>query len=239
MALSLHTHDIDACDSSSQRNQLLYQLDLLIVRTQMPFESDFEPATDPIGGEVVIGPEKSTFRASGLLLSYSLRQIVQTECHRDMQSVLSGQKSAKADPESDVIKAARAVASSSLTMVRILRERSDSAKRLQLDRVAIVNGLGVGCDFSNASLRETYMQGLPEHFVCQHCDLSDADLRDLNLSSGADLRGATLERAHFRAPFKADSVLVDSIWLPKALQYLPDCRDVGVHLDQQPTCGNQ
>jgi hypothetical protein len=244
---SFRTKDAELCDNPGPRDDVLHQVDLLLARIQMPFESEFADSADATGNATAeIGHVRSSFKTDGVLLTYSLRNYFETSCHLYLESSKNkGKNSQVAPPITELVRTARSLATSSLILVRIYKPPAcfqpselpppTGCMPISLNRVVVVNGLNSDVAFNYASLTDAYFQGVPANFACLFCVLSRADLRDLRLNGGGDLSGAELDGTHFRAPVGKE-VKFDPIWQSKALQHLEQCREFGVHLDKSPTC---
>ena len=244
---SLRAKDVNLCDDSGPRDDVLHQVDLLLSRVQMPFESEFADSPDATGNaDVQIGHVRSSFKAEGVLLTYSLRNYFETSCHLYVESSQNNTKNNNVAPaNTELVRTARSLATSSLILVRIYKPptcfqpskspQSSGCAPISLNRVVVVNGLNSEIVFNYASLADAYLQGVPTNFACLFCVLSRADFRDLNLNARGDLSGAELDGTHFRAPLSKE-VKFDEKWQSKVLQHSEQCREIGVHLDKSPAC---
>jgi len=174
-----------------QRNQM-EDLENLVLRTDMPFESAYLPGGTALPRfnplPLITTPEvQSTFQ---LQCRYTLEARMQDYSDPGKRVPRKAETENKAwrDTEDALLLASRNVAATSLTLADLLHRMKGQLKNAHLERVAIVNAPLDGVDLSGASLREAFLEGTALQFVCLQCDLSYADFRYLRLAQGCILK---------------------------------------------------
>jgi hypothetical protein len=158
----------------------------LVLRSQMPFESDFD------GAEI-----RTAIMARPILDTPILVQRFFRQCRMDLQLAIGLTAAEKSTHQKqayrELLNSATQLSATSITLVNLLRRSAGSLENTDLSSIYIVNGRLDGLNLTGASLRSSYIAGIAVGFICNSCDLSYADLRQLHIVGQSDFKNAKQE----------------------------------------------